>query len=45
MRRQSKRYCVECGEELTPNSAVYDDYGTPRWYCYNEDCPNYWLNE
>lgn len=32
--------CSECGEELTPNSAVYDGWGTPRWRCTNPDCPN-----
>lgn len=31
-------WCDDCGEPLTANSAVYDDYGTARWYCYNEDC-------
>lgn len=30
--------CDECGEPLTPNSAVYDDWGTPDWYCTNPDC-------
>jgi len=38
------RQCSKCGKELFPNSAVYDGWGTERWYCYNEDCENYWLN-
>lgn len=44
MGRFTSKLCNECGEELVPNSAVYDDYGTPQWYCMNEDCDKYWLD-
>lgn len=35
------RVCRLCEEPLTPNSAVYDGYGTPRWRCTNPDCPEH----
>lgn len=33
MRWSKRNVCEECGEELTPNSAVFDDWGTPNWQC------------
>lgn len=43
--RYEHRTCSECDEPLTPNSAVFDGWGQPKWYCMNEECENFWLDQ
>lgn len=33
-----KPTCVTCGTEAVPNSAVFDDWGDPKYRCPNLDC-------